>query len=166
MKRSKKILALATVFVLILSLSTTAYAADAYTYSVIPNAVYYEAEDVSLAQLNHEAGDTTVLRYSYEARTHSFDQSQFNSNYLSGLMRAYSDAGLWSTLTIPAKSSTISVPATEPDGLYGVLLFTYTVDGTWNVKIGNTVTSAGTFRNAPYTYSVAFFAFELYGETE
>ena len=164
MKHSKKFFALVTVFVLILSLSTMAYAADAYTYSVIPIDSSAEKEDVSLAQLRHVEDIATNLRYSFESRTHSFDQSQFNSNYLSGLMQAYRDAGLKAPLTIPAQSGTIRVPSSEPTGLYGVLLITNFVKGTWSVNIGNTVTATGTFRNAPLAYSVTFYAFELDGE--
>ena len=150
MKHSKKIFALVTVFVLILSLSTMAYAAsDAYTYSVSEIDTNKIDEDVSTVHFNHYYGIATNLRYSYEARTHSFDQSQFNSQYLSGLMQAYRDAGYKSPLTIPASSGTKRLDATAADGVYGVLLYTEFAYGTWDVKIGNTITATGTFRNAP-----------------
>ena len=161
MKQTKRILALVTVFVMILSLSTMAYAANAYTYSIVPNIYLFEAEDVSLAQLDHDVGIATNLRYSYEARTHSFDQTQFDSTHRSGLMQAYRDAGLQSPMSIPAKSGTERVPAWEPSGLYGVLMFTYFADGSWGVYIGNTLTATGTFQNAPHSYNIKYFAFEL-----
>ena len=162
MKHSKKILALVTALLLVLSLSTMANAASsAYTYSVAPNVYLYDAEDVSLAQLEHDVGIATNIRYSIEARIHTFDQTQFNSTHLSGLMQAYRDAGLQSPMRIPATSDTKRVPAWEPSGLYGVLLFTYYANGNWNVYIGNTPTASGTFRNAPHSYSIDYFAFEL-----
>lgn len=166
MKHSKKIFALVTVLVLVLSLSTMAYAASsAYTYSVVPRVYLFDAEDVSLAQLEHDVELATNIRYSFEARIHTFDQTQFNSTHLSGLMQAYRDAGLQSPMRIPATSGTQRVPAWEPSGLYGVLLFTYYADGNWNVYIGNTPTSSGTFQNAPHSYSIDYFAFELDEET-
>lgn len=160
MKQSTKIFALVTALVLILSLSTMAYAAsDAYTYSVSETYSYEIDEDVSTVHFNHYVGIATNLRYSYEARTHSFDQSQFNSQYLSGLMQAYRDAGYKSPLTIPASSGSMRLPATAPQGEYGVMLYTEFAHGTWNVLIGNTVTATGTFRNAPASYRFDYHCF-------
>lgn len=150
MKHSKKTFALVTALVLILSLSTMAYAAtDAYTYSVSEIDSYKIDEDVSTVHFNHYVGIATNLRYFYHARTHSFDQSQFNSQFLSGLMQAYRDAGYKSPLTIPASGGTKRLAASEIEGEYGVLLYTEFAYGTWNVMIGNTITAAGAFQNAP-----------------
>lgn len=160
MKRSKKIFALVTVFMLILSLSTMAYAASsAYTYSFSGISNYSVMEDVSEAHLNHYLGIATNLRYSYEARTHTFTQSQFDSQHRSGLMQAYQNAGYKTTLNIPASSGIIRVPAADPAGEYGIVLYTQFAKGTWNVMIGNTVSFSGPFRDVPLSYNVAYYRF-------
>lgn len=158
MKQSKKIFALFTALVLILSLSTMAYAANAYTYSISSKNDDIR-EDVSGLHINHDEGIITYLPYSFNGRTHIFDQSQFNSIHLSGLMQAYRDKGYHTTLTIPATSATYPLSAAEPDGEYGVILTTSFGYGTWDVMIGNTPTASGTFRNAPYRYNVSFHYF-------
>lgn len=156
----KRILSFVLVFALILSLSTMAYAASsAYTYSISGISNYYIMEDVSEVHMNHYLGIATNLHYSYEARTHTFKQDQFNSQHLSGLLQAYCDAGFKTTLTIPASSGTIRVPAAESTGEYGVVLRTQFAQGTWNVMIGNTVSLAGTFRDAPTSYNIVLYRF-------
>lgn len=158
MKQSTKIFALVTALVLILSLSTMAYAANAYTYSISDEKEPIR-EDVSELHINHDEGIITYIPYSFNGRTHIFDQSQFNSIHLSGLMQAYRDKEYHTTLTIPATSATYNLSADEPDGEYGVVLTTWFGYGTWDVMIGNTPTASGTFRNAPYRYNVSFHYF-------
>lgn len=158
MKQSKKIFALVTALVLILSLSTMAYAANAYTYS-ISDMQDCIREDVSDLHINHNKDIITYLPYSYNGRTHIFDQSQFNSIHLSGLMQVYRDKGYCTKLTIPAASATYTLPAAECDGEYGVVLTTCFGYGTWDVMIGNTPTASGTFWNAPYRYFISFHYF-------
>ena len=160
MKHSKKIIALVTVFVLILSLSTMASAASGpYTYSISDTVDSPISEDVTAVHLNHYVNIATNLQYSYGSRTHRFDQSQFNSTHLSGIMQAYLDAGYKSTLTIPAASGIKRVPAAACEGEYGVLLYTWFGRGTWKVMIENTVSLGGTFRSAPLTYNTDYYCF-------
>lgn len=156
----KRILSFVLVFALILSLSTMAYAASsAYTYSFSGISTYPINEDVSEVHLNHYLDIATNLRYSYEARTHTFRQGQFNSQHLSGLMQAYLDAGYKTALNIPASSGTKRVPAAAAEGEYGVVLSTQFAKGTWNVMIGNTVSTSGEFRDAPISYNVVYYRF-------
>lgn len=156
----KRILSFVLVFALILSLSTMAYAASsAYTYSFSGISNYSDIEDVSETHLNHYVGIATNLRYSYEARTHTFSQSQFDSQHRSGLMQAYQNAGYKTTLNIPAYSGTKRVPAADPEGEYGIVLYTQFAKGTWNVMIGNTVSLSGAFQDAPISYNVAYYRF-------
>lgn len=153
MKCSKKILALVTVFALILSMSAMAYASTGpYHYTVTKTDEYVGYHFVGDNKVVHSYGRPDVISYSYATKTYYFDQSQFNSDHISGLMQAYRNAELLTSLTAPAKSGTITVPSNAASGVYGVALYCKYARGTWNVKIDTTITYSGTFTASPIEY--------------
>ena len=150
MKCSKKVLALVTVFVLILSMSAVAYASTGpYYYTVTKTGEYTGYNIVSGDTAVHSYGRPDVLSFSYSTKTYYFDQSQFNSAHNSGLMQAYRNAGLLTTLTAPAKSGTVTVPANAVNGVYKPALYCKYAKGTWNVTLDTTITYSGTFTASP-----------------
>ena len=150
MKCSKKVLALVTVFALILSMSVVAYASTGpYNYTVTQTNTYTGHNFVGGGRVYHTYGSPNVISYSYAAKTYYFDQSQFPTDHSAGLMQAYRNAGLLTSLTAPAKSGTVAVPANSDEGFYGAALYCKYARGTWNVKIDTTITYSGTFTASP-----------------
>ena len=152
----KKILALVTVVALLLSLSTMAYAATGpYYYTVTKTNNYTETEIVSDKDVIHTQGEASVVIYSYRGRVYYFDQSQFVSSHLTGLMQAYRAQGLKESLSVNGVSTADIIPVSIPSGSYAMGLFVRFANGSWNVKIDDTVTYSGVFTSAPIEYWLA-----------
>lgn len=156
MKCNKKVLALVTVFALILSMSVVAYASTGpYHYTVTKTGEHTGYDIVSGDRVVHSYGQPDVLSFSYATKTYYFDQSQFNYDHNSGLMQAYRNAGLLTILTAPAKSGTVTVPANAAFGVYKPALYCQYAKGTWNVKLDTTITYSGTFTSSPMEFWIS-----------
>lgn len=155
MKCSKVILTLVTVIVLVLSMSIMAYAATGpYTYGFINVITDSDADEVSNNPVNHYADIARTISYEYDDRVYTFDYTQFQSDHRSGLQQAYQAKRWKSVMNVQAYSGNKTIPSDADPGVYKVMFYYYYREGTWCVKIGDTITYSGPFTNSPSYYDV------------
>lgn len=155
MKHSKKLIALIIVFILVLSSSSVAYASSGpYTYHIAHVTYARQSESVSLVDVQHVRGLADNIHYAYSTKAYYFDQSQFVSSHLTGLMQEYRSWNLKERLIVDGVQETLLIPANYDSGLYTVRYTYISGSGPWYVKLNGMTTYSGTFVNAPYNYEV------------